>query len=873
MPIDVRILDAREPLLALRTKRALARIGLDAVVRSEAELLAELATCARPTWILAAGAWPTRAPELVPSATGRSLVGLGADPLDERWRAWLRTTAGEAGADHPLPPGFTSVLLAEPHLVRTAPTFAELVGGAIVDRRFRAVRVVALDARHDPRPRFAQVVTTLHRGGAERVALDLHATLGATGADSTLYVLDRPQRETYAAPPGTIAIPDRARTRDERVAELVRACIDEAHDVVHLHLVDAETITALERADVPTVTTLHNLRRAWPPGVAELARGGTRLFVACATAVAEDVTDGPPVRVAWNGVDPTTSPAERATVRAELDLAPGTLAVITVANPRAQKRLDLAAETIAELARTHDVAWILVGAPLATSADAVAATAALERVIAERAIERHVRRVGSREDVRSLFGAADVALSTSAWEGFSIAHLEAVTARVPLVTTDVSGARELERMHEGVHVCRDETPAALARAVLRAAAGPKPTPVAALGRSTMAARHAALYRRAVAPRGDGPLWLVTNNFSIGGAQASARRLLFGLRARGVDARAVVLEEHREHKTPWLVELEASGVPVFVAPRIATARAVERIAHEIDAEGVRAVVFWNAIAEYKLRLADALLGTPVFDVSPGEMYFASLDRYFARPQPDLPYLHARDYGRLLTGLVVKFEGEVARARATLGTQVHVVQNGVPLRPRRPRAPGDGTVRVGTLARISPDKKLEQLIEGARVARRHASRPFELRLAGPIETGHEPYARELEAEARAVGIRWVGAVGADAFLDELDLFALVAEPEGCPNASLEAMAAGLPVVATDAGGVSEQIARGETGLLVPRGDGAALGEALASLVDDAARRETMGAAAQDRIRAHFSVDRMVERYAKLTGCAVSRSASTP
>src|SRR5207248_2063032 len=71
---------------------------------------------------------------------------------------------------------------------------------------------------------------------------------------------------------------------------------------------------------------------------------------------------------------------------------------------------------------------------------------------------------------------------------------------------------------------------------------------------------------------------------------------------------------------------------------------------VAADPPRAVLLWNAITEHKVLLADGLLGVPLFDVSPGEMYFDSLDRYFARPRPGLPYRRPADYGGRLAGVV-------------------------------------------------------------------------------------------------------------------------------------------------------------------------------------------------------------------------------
>jgi glycosyltransferase involved in cell wall biosynthesis len=107
----------------------------------------------------------------------------------------------------------------------------------------------------------------------------------------------------------------------------------------------------------------------------------------------------------------------------------------------------------------------------------------------------------------------------------------------------------------------------------------------------------------------------------------------------------------------------------------------------------------------------------------------------------------------------------------------------------------------------------------------------------------------------------------------VFALVAEPAGCPNASLEAMAHGLPVVATAVGGMSEQIALG-TGLLVPPRDPAAFADALVELAASPERRAGLGLAARERVRRVFSTELMVDRYAELCGLAAAApSAQVP
>lgn len=870
------------PWLAARTLRALQRLGLGAACVAEDDLAAAVARLREPVWLLRAGAWPARAPAVAPSATGRPLLGFGAIKGDAEWDAALAATGGDLGGwKGPLP--LASLLVEDPSRAPPGPGGADALAAALrAQAGLRVVRLHALDVRRSPHLRTAQVVTTLHRGGAERVALALHQGLAAHGVESGLLVLDRPQRETWPEPPEAVRLFERGRDRAGRIAALAAWTEAEGIDLLHAHLLDGAELRALGRRGVPLVTTLHNARGGWPQGLEEPGDAGLRALFACSRGVAADARAAglaAPLRVAWNGIAPEAfdraSHAEAAAaLRARLELPPGALVLLAVANPRPQKRLGLALRTLAALRERGAPAFlVLVGAALPSEPAGEQTLRGEARALG---VEAFARFAGSQEQPGPFLALADAALSTSAWEGLSLAHLEALAAGLPLVTTAVGGSEELGAEHAGVQVVPvDATPALLADAVLRAAAAPRPALAPAFHSRAMVARHAHLYRRAASPARPGPLWLVTNNFSTGGAQRSAMRLLLALRARGVAVRAAVLEEQRDHPTPWRRALEEQGVPVLAAPRAGSAdpqvttRAVEEA---IAAHGASAVLFWNAIPEHKLLLADALLDLPVFDVSPGEMFFASLERYFARPRAGLPYRSPRDYGALLRAAVVKHGAEAARAREVLGARVEVIPNGVPVPAQRPprRAPGPRLV-VGTLARLSRDKRLEQLIAAVRVAREAGATDFELRIAGAAEPGEEGLQAALEALAEGLPVRFVGPADAPSFLAGLDAFALVSEPEGCPNASLEAMAAGLPIAATAAGGVAEQLGDG-CGLLAPRGDAHALGLSIARLLGDPALREELGARAHARALARFSVERMADDYLRLLSGAAPATSGT-
>jgi glycosyltransferase involved in cell wall biosynthesis len=96
---------------------------------------------------------------------------------------------------------------------------------------------------------------------------------------------------------------------------------------------------------------------------------------------------------------------------------------------------------------------------------------------------------------------------------------------------------------------------------------------------------------------------------------------------------------------------------------------------------------------------------------------------------------------------------------------------------------------------------------------------------------------------------------------DVFVLPSLEEGFPMAALDAMAAGLPVVATAVGGIPEIVEDGRTGWLVPPGHPGALGERIRLLLRNPDTRRAMGAAGRARVREHFSAERMVARFAEI------------
>lgn len=173
-------------------------------------------------------------------------------------------------------------------------------------------------------------------------------------------------------------------------------------------------------------------------------------------------------------------------------------------------------------------------------------------------------------------------------------------------------------------------------------------------------------------------------------------------------------------------------------------------------------------------------------------------------------------------------------------------------------GDEPV-VMWVGRLDPVKGLNELV-GA-FARVVDEMPAHL-----VLIGDGPYRGEVERAVMQHGLEdCVHLLGRQSnvagFLRRCAVFAFPSYTEGMPNALLEAMAVGMPVVATDVAGCRDVVTDGETGLLVPARDVDALAAGLIRLLDDRALAERLGAAAREHCLKHFTLDRCVERYVDL------------
>jgi glycosyltransferase involved in cell wall biosynthesis len=214
-------------------------------------------------------------------------------------------------------------------------------------------------------------------------------------------------------------------------------------------------------------------------------------------------------------------------------------------------------------------------------------------------------------------------------------------------------------------------------------------------------------------------------------------------------------------------------------------------------------------------------------------------------------------------------DVIRREGVDPARIRIIRNGVVVPPppdetrrRAARAAlgvgADGPV-VGCVGTFKRGKGQDQVVAVmAALARRRPDAWLVLVGDGPERTAVELQAREAGLER----VRFLGLVpDARTLYDGFDVVVSASDAEGLPNVLLEAAAAGRPIVATAAGGTSEIVVDGETGLLVPVGDVAGLGRALGRLVDDRALADRLGGAAREHVARTFGLERFVAETAAL------------
>jgi len=353
-----------------------------------------------------------------------------------------------------------------------------------------------------------------------------------------------------------------------------------------------------------------------------------------------------------------------------------------------------------------------------------------------------------------------------------------------------------------------------------------------------------------------PILLVIDDASIGGGQQHVLALAERLIGQGLEvavaceARGYLVEELRGRRiTQYPLRL----------PENPSLRALADTIKVIRAGGARLVHTHGGTAGFYGRVAAHRLG----DVRTVHTYHGI--HYLHQKSVRKRTLH-RAVDRFLLRwtdeviCVAKSDRDLAlNERLALPDHVSVIYNGIDLsrfEPRSHEGQAEGRFVVGTVGRLHVQKGHVHLLEAAALIRQsHPQVCIRIIGDGPLRGQLEAHARALRVDGI---VEFLGARNdVPEQLRQFDLFVLPSLWEGLPYVLLEAMATGVPVVATDVDGVREVIADSAEGVLVPPSDSRALATAVIHLAADAARRAELGARGAQAVRQRFSLDAMIEQ----------------
>jgi len=351
-------------------------------------------------------------------------------------------------------------------------------------------------------------------------------------------------------------------------------------------------------------------------------------------------------------------------------------------------------------------------------------------------------------------------------------------------------------------------------------------------------------------------FLVTRADPVGGAQIHVRDLALAVRSKGhlptviTSGTGAFIDDLRAHQAPVIV-LKHLSAPISA---IQDLRAFREVRATLRKLGPDLVATHSSKAGILGRLAGRTLGIPVVFTAHGWAFTPGIAPSRAAVYRGIERLAAPLSSKIIT--VSEFDRQLAlKAGITSGDRLVTVYNGIPDVPLDRRAdPGRNPVRLVMVARFEAQKDHPTLLHALAGLR---DEPWELDLIGdgPLRGDMELLAKNLEIDTR---VRFLGQRrDVDQCLAQAQISLLVSNWEGFPLTVLEAMRAGLPVVASAVAGIGEAVRDQESGYLIPRGDAALVRERIGRLLMSAPLRIEMGARGRAIWEQHFTLDEMVNR----------------
>ncbi len=346
----------------------------------------------------------------------------------------------------------------------------------------------------------------------------------------------------------------------------------------------------------------------------------------------------------------------------------------------------------------------------------------------------------------------------------------------------------------------------------------------------------------------------------GGAEKQLTLLATGLPRDEFDVHVCALTR----SGPWADELQRAEIPLSVIGKTwkLDPAAYQRLERHIRSLRPALVQTWLFAANSYGRLAAHRAGVPVLIAS---------ERCVDRWKTGVQWSIDRYLARWTSQIVVNSSGvrDFYVAHGLPSEKFVVIPNGIAMPTvsnvdrhellRELQLP-DNARLIGAVGRLWPQKRIKDLMWAADLLKTIRDDVHLLILGdGPLRTRMLRYRHDLRIEDR---VHFLGhRTDVQRFMPHFDVLWLGSGYEGLPNSIMEAMSHGVPVVATDISGNRDLVVPGETGYLVPVGDRAGFARWTEKILNDSALAARLGRAGRARIEQHFSVGRMIDRYAEL------------
>jgi glycosyltransferase involved in cell wall biosynthesis len=722
------------------------------------------------------------------------------------------------------------------------------------------------------------LIPSMVRGGAERIVTDI--CLGLSNDDGVLvniYVKKKAASEYYFGAEKNCKITYLSSLNPPNLHGLVRHLLAAEERLIITHLLPPDELKWFWQAGIGTIPVLHNSVEGWeadPPG---FNNSGVPFVIACATSIAKQFIEGGstrPVVALRHEVQRWPSPAEMQTARKRVrslwGVSDKAVLIGMVGQFKSQKAYTRAIRVLALLRQHVEAKLMIVGGWNHAYGSGPIAYEATMRLALELNIISDICAVGNSDDVDQYYAAFDICLNTSLFEGLSISLLEAISSGCPIVAADVGGTREVIPANGRLIEDPSDISAyvagilAVERAKIRYVPG---APVATdlvpqiwAGLNLLAA--STIYQE-IRPRFgtifvterldlDGPSKSLVRLLAAGSRRAPVTVFLTG--GRGYDRFVEILK-----KANVAIYQSVAEDSIAKIARLLVERAVE--------ENTRTICFWNASPEIKLIVAKMVEVSKIrlMDVSPGPMLFDELNASteFQRRTT----LTLEQYWSRLDHFVSLYKNGLPHANAPQPRCCHVIPLGIPVKPVEVPATDadykyDKDFMIGTVTRIVPDKKIEVILEMMSILKTRCPQ-VSITIVGGPDISSKKYFDDLVSEIAQRGLSNIRLAGpqfnVDKFISKWSVFVLSGIRQGCPNASLEAMSFGIPVVAMASGGLDEQILDGRTGYLVSSAE--EMADAVYKLLMKPVLAGRIGLAGKAHVEKKFSLSLMVKKFSAL------------